>query len=231
MPAGTYRAFTLGHESELALVRVNGQLVAPGRLTPVESAGPPKLEYVAGSRRGGTICHVVGYEGCDPLVPLGPRPPRPYERQWNATDAAAQRGAGDPALVVPFAGRRAAGLYLALTGASGDDTLEYTVYGRRYVAAAALVNALAVGGGIGSVDEGFLERPILGTKAAPLTATYQASPGGGIALGVAKALGGTDSYESWDELLVFAEVKDGGNTTADRGLVACVHVLGEEGLG
>jgi len=191
VPSGNWRAFAIGPESDFDLLRINGELLGPGRLLPLSvTDGEPKVEYVRGPKAafraananfsdappGEPQAHLMCFDCDDPIVNPGPRPSRVYKFRNRGV-------AGDSShvneIVIPFCGRRHARIVLTLLSPSDDTrTIKWLVMGRLWLTDVDSTSAgnqntsnmpgLAVGGS-GGFPLTYVELDGGGTIAAPLT--------------------------------------------------------------
>lgn len=231
-PAGaSYKAFAIGDASEYDQVTIDGHLLQAGRILWLESS-KPVIKYVRGARSTAVSTtevpwnlEVIGYEGCDQVVLPGPRPSRIYSKL--TLDAALSQdvaGAAPNMLVIPFAGRRRAAV--TVTPLSGTARVQYATYGRRW-AVDTRISGLGAGGSYVYYElsgEGTAAAPLVTGNAGTKTAFDTVPP-----IGSGRVIGGTDSEESLDELVViYAQHTADLANTAD--VYVEVEVSGEGGF-
>ncbi len=224
LPHGDYRAFAIGPQSEYDQVRVDGHLLAAGRVLPLHILGTPKITYERGPRArlaAGLIeqhfpralyhAHVLGFECGDQIVNPGPRPGRTYRRYIGTV------GGGYQVLRVPFAGRRHGRVFFPVVKTqdvtyyvvgvnwSDDDTIA------KYATEPLFGMAL-----LGSIGAG------------ELTAAQTADDANGFHIGNGRHFGGTNDAEYCDEVAVVFRSVGAGSATD---VIVEIEVAGEEGVG
>lgn len=235
---GTFVAFTLGLDSDVDQVLVNGHIVAAGRITFLETADPriTNGRRLAGAgspiaqgqttngHTDGWIAHVIGFECYEEIHNPGPRPNRSY-RHIHPNCTAAVDG-GPEAFIVPFYGRRHARI---IVSAVGGDRADFYVDGVQQ----------ALGVVIGSTDlidylgDDFYGIHLVGTPTAPIASDVTASDEDVVYVGPGKHVGGTDSAEAFEALIIYygANVGDGGGGGGACDIIIDVEVGGEWGVG
>jgi len=207
-PAGDYIGFAIGPDSLVDQVRLNGFLLAPGRILPLKVKGAPTVEAVRGRRTGALAgtdinirCQVLAYECGDVLLPPGDRPPliRSHLADY-AAEASYIR-----ALRLPFAGRRVAQFAIEQIGTVGQS-VDFIVQGVKYFAKE-LVDS-AIDGEIILQYEPHIAEQIVGTVT-NAAATANSDP-----LSTIGYVGGVDSEENFDELELWLK-RDGSSGNAD----------------
>jgi hypothetical protein len=205
IPDGEWAGFAIGPDSLVDLVRIDGQMLAPGRVLPAISR-KPTVEPVRGPRTGTGFnttqangrCQLIAYECGDPLIPPGPRPPYVHpgiRRFYSATDINPR----ELFLTLPFSGRKMAEFCIQLNSSlSTPGALTYTAYvlGLRYLPRASA-----------------LFDPSQEPHQTLVATVNCTAPGfdafNGIGYSTTFYVGGVDSAEGYDELQLFMETSVG----------------------
>lgn len=243
VPQGRYKAFAIGPGSDFDQVYIDGELLQAGRVLYHQSQ-QPKLSYARGSRATATTAlgsvaawtfawrlELVCFEECDLVVNPGPRNTRRYQQRQNnagigtANDMGSNVGAGHIlALVVPFSGRKRA-VYTA-TCYAGTARAQTALYGRRWVSPKG--DASLVGDYVYYAFSGEGVASVFGALTVPAWNTL-AFESNTPALGTGRVIGGTDSEESLDEL-VLLWAKHNTDSALSCDVFVEIEVSGEEGL-
>ncbi len=207
-PNGDYIGFAIGPDSLVDLVKLNGFLVAPGRILPLKVKGAPTVEAVRGRRTGALAgtdvnvrCQILAYECGDTLLPPGER--APLIRSHLADYAAVANYTR--ALRLPFAGRRCAQFAIEQIGTVGQ-AVDYIIQGVKYFAKD-LVDSAIDGNAILQYEPHIAEQVIGTVTNLPATANADA-------LSTIGYVGGVDSEENFDELELWLR-RDGSSGNAD----------------
>lgn len=226
--SGRYVAFTLGPESDFDQVLVNGRVVAVDRITPLELDGELEIKMGRGlvSAPATWVAHLVGFECWSEVRRLGPRPNKVYRehRLAVAPENVVSSSAGF-VFPVPFFGRTHA--RVRVTPYNGDQPAEFVVAGVNHLAGINLGGASDLETLLGTPYGGV---ELVGTFAAPQATAAPAATthvGYEITKGTGKHVGGTDSAEMAEALLV---VYGHGGTTTDIDVLVEVEVAGEHGV-
>lgn len=184
LPAG-YRYATLGPNSLIDLVNIDGQVLGPDTVVDL-SGGQAKLSRVRPLRvTGGQVDGLLELElwlECETPVP---RPRNPAVVTYGATVAAA--GGYQRLIRLPFAGRRAGVLHL-----NGDvgKAYDWAVYGVKF---------LNTGAVAGAARDMYVH-----LDSATETPANSAVAAVGL-LGLTLLVGGIDSHEDFDEIELWAQ--------------------------
>lgn len=215
---GRFKAFAIGAESEYDQVLIDGKLLSAGRVLPVDCENPT-VKWARGPRSSTWTAHVIGFECGDQIFNPGPRAPRDYVfAQANLPAHTASMG-GRAEFVVPFVGRRAA-RYIVNT--VGTRAVEYVAYFRKHLELDGRVPLMTSTTRDIAAESGF-------TYAAPHTTSvpFPADADSIDEHGV--NLGGTDSFESFDELVLYINTLSGEGGTDGADAHVTITVIGEEG--
>lgn len=229
LPEGRYVAFTLGPESDFDQIIVNGRVVAVDRITPVETfEGSVEIKMGRGltSAPSSWVAHLVAFECWDEVRRLGPRPNKVYrELRLAVTPDDAVDDGGGFVFPVPFFGRTHA--RVRITPHNGDQPAEFVVAGVSHLTGVKLGGESDLATIIGTPYGG---AELIGTfdspeaTAAPDATTHTDHE---ITLGTGAHIGGTDSSEMCEALLV---VYGHGGITTDIDILVEVEVGGEHGV-
>lgn len=209
---GNFQAFTIGPESAYDAVRLNGRLCAEGHILSMRGSDVG-VTFERGARASNHQAHVIAYE-CGEFIPAPAKRPA---MQYTLADRPTVHGASGgvivstaPTFVVPFVGRRAAAVKLLLAGTAAID---WVVYLRKYTDQS--LNS-------GSIADTYEE--VAAEAAYTINAPHaSAAPGAASQDYLTGAnIGGTDSFECADELVIYYQAFASG---ANNSLVWHVEVF------
>ncbi len=192
IPAGQWTGFAIGPGSEVASCKILGVSLGVGAVLPMRTEGSvqisatggrPSLAQTASRFAIGKLLEIVAFEPCDSVAPIGIRAPRVVSNRRDMNGTAAYTDI----LQVPYEGRRAARIHLLNTDVG--TAFDWIVVGRSYP------------------PRPFDVDQVLPLETTLISGTYTAAAAvDSLAANVGATIivGGTDNFETFDSVHLFA---------------------------